>query len=341
MSRVGRYDDVKHEISRSRATWLVTGGAGFIGSHLVEALLALGQTVRVLDNFSTGKKANLFPSAHSEVVEGDLAHLGVCVEACKGVDYVLHQGALGSVPRSLADPLATHSANVDGTVNMLIAARDARVKRFVYASSSSVYGDHPALPKVEHEIGKPLSPYAASKLVDEIYARTFQDAYGIETIGLRYFNVFGARQDPEGPYAAVIPKWVAALLRGEPCTIHGDGETSRDFCYVANAVQANLLAALAPSSSTNEAYNVACGERTTLSALFAMVRDALVRTNPTVASRMQSEKPLFGPFRPGDVRHSLADISKAQTKLGYAPSHDVNTGLAEALAWYVANASSK
>ncbi len=333
-----RFDDVKSEIARTRATWLVTGGAGFIGSHLVETLLALDQEVRVLDNFETGFKRNLFAGA--ELVEGDLANADVCARACKGAQYVLHQGALGSVPRSLADPRASHRANVDGFVNALLAARDAGVKRFVYASSSSVYGDNPALPKVESELGKPLSPYAATKLVDEIYAKTFQDAYGIESVGLRYFNVFGARQDPGGPYAAVIPRWVASLLKGEPCTIYGDGETSRDFCFVANAVQANLLAARAPSSATNEAYNVACGERTTLTAIFARIRDGLatmpdvVQAQPTIAH----EKPLYGPFRPGDVRHSLADISKARAKLGYAPTHDVAAGLGEALRWYVDHA---
>jgi UDP-N-acetylglucosamine/UDP-N-acetylgalactosamine 4-epimerase len=335
-----RYDDVKSEIARmsGRATWLVTGGAGFIGSHLVETLLALGQSVRVLDNFATGSRRNLFDRA--ELVEGDLADADTCARACKGAHYVLHQGALGSVPRSLADPIASHRANVDGFLHILLAARDAGVRRFVYASSSSVYGDHEALPKVEGVIGKPLSPYATTKLVDEIYARTLQDAYGVETVGLRYFNVFGARQDPGGPYAAVIPRWVASLLRGEPCTIYGDGETSRDFCFVDNAVQANLLAAMAPSSSTNHVYNVACGERTTLSALFASIRDGLaampdvVRARPTLAH----EKPLYGPFRPGDVRHSLADIAKARAQLGYAPTHDVAAGLAQALTWYVANA---
>ena len=320
-----RIDDVKSEIAHGTRTWLVTGGAGFIGSHLTEALLGLGQRVRVLDNFSTGRRANLFPAA--ELVEGDLADPEVCRQACVGVDVVLHQGALGSVPRSLADPLGSHRANVDGFVNIALAARDAKVSRFVYASSSSVYGDHPALPKVESAIGTPLSPYAATKRIDEIYARAFQDAYGLEAIGLRYFNIFGARQDPNGAYAAVIPKWVQGLLRNEPCVIYGDGETSRDFCYVENAVQANLLSALAPSTSTNEVYNVACGERTTLATLFAIIRDGLGVTG----------EPTYGAFRAGDVRHSLADIGKAREKLGYAPTHDVHRGLAEALAWYRAN----
>ena len=323
-----RYDDVRREIAAHKRTWLVTGGAGFIGSHLVEHLQALGQTVRVLDNLATGKRSNV--PAGADFVDGDIVDAAACARACAGVDLVLHQAALGSVPRSLADPQASHRANVDGFVNVLLAARDAGVTRFVYASSSSVYGDHPALPKVESAIGKPLSPYAATKLVDEIYARAFQDAYGIECVGLRYFNVFGPRQDPDGPYAAVIPKWVAALLRGEPCTINGDGETSRDFCYVDNAVQANLLAAFAPASSTNEAYNVACGARTTLAALFALIRDGLAATRPGIAAAA----PAYAAFRPGDVRHSHADIAKARDQLGYAPTHDVARGLREALAWY-------
>ena len=327
-----RYDDVRGEIAQSRRTWLVTGGAGFIGSHLVEHLRSLGQRVRVVDNFATGNRKNI--AGDVELVEGDVADTAVCARACAGVDVVLHQAALGSVPRSLADPAATHKANVDGFLALALAARDAGVKRFVYASSSSVYGDEAALPKVEDKIGKPLSPYAATKRIDEIYARVLQDAYGIECVGLRYFNVFGPRQDPNGPYAAVIPKWVAALLAGAPCTIHGDGETSRDFCYVDNAVQANLLAAYAPSASTNEVYNVACGDRTTLASLFAMLRDGLAHTRPALAGAA----PVFGPFRAGDVRHSLADVSKARDRLGYAPTHDVKRGIDEALAWYVAHA---
>jgi UDP-N-acetylglucosamine 4-epimerase len=324
---VTRYDDVKDEIARAQRIWLVTGGAGFIGSHLVEALLALCQRVRVLDNFATGSRANLLAGA--ELVDADVADPAACAAACRDVDVVLHQAALGSVPRSLADPATTHRANVDGFVNMALAARDAKVKRFVYASSSSVYGDHQALPKVESVIGTPLSPYAATKLIDEVYARTFQNAFGIETVGLRYFNIFGARQDPAGPYAAVIPRWVTALVNKAPCVIYGDGETSRDFCHVKNAVQANLLAALAPSTSTNEVYNIACGERTTLTELFSMLRDSLGAIG----------EPVHAPPRVGDVRHSLADISKARAQLGYVPTHDVGQGLAEALPWYVARSS--
>ena len=327
-----RYDDVRGEIAREKRTWLVTGGAGFIGSHLVEHLVKLGQDVRVLDNLATGKRANVVHGAM--FLGGDIVDPAACAQACSGADYVLHQAALGSVPRSLADPLSTHRANVDGFVNMLLAARDAKVKRFVYASSSSVYGDHPDLPKVEDKIGKPLSPYAASKLVDEIYARAWQDAYGLECVGLRYFNVFGPRQDPNGPYAAVIPKWVAALLAREPCIIHGDGETSRDFCYVDNAVQANLLAAWAPSSSTNQAYNVACGARTTLLELFASLKAGLA-CHARAPAGLSSSQASFAPFRAGDVRHSLAHIGKARDQLGYAPTHDVAQGISVALAWYV------
>jgi UDP-N-acetylglucosamine 4-epimerase len=339
---MARIDELKRELMQAPRRWLVTGGAGFIGSHLVEELLRLGQEVRVLDNFATGKRANLddvrrrvgAAAASLELLEGDVADTATCQAAVRDVERVLHQAALGSVPRSLADPLASHRANVDGFVQLLTAARDARVARFIYASSSSVYGDHEALPKVEERIGRPLSPYAATKLVDEIYARVFQDAYGIETLGLRYFNVFGPRQDPQGPYAAVIPKWVDSLLRGAPCVINGDGETSRDFCAVQNAVQANLLAAMAPSEATGCAYNVAFGARTTLRELFGFLRDGLARERPGLSAA----EPSYGPFRAGDVRHSLADIGKARAALGYEPSHDVRAGLAEALPWYVAQA---
>jgi len=321
--------------------WLVTGSAGFIGSHLLETLLRLGQHVTSLDNFATGYRQNLEEvraavgeeawSRH-RFVEGDIADLEVCREASKGVQYVLHQAALGSVPRSLADPITTNAANVTGFLNMLVAARDAGVSRFVYAASSSTYGDSPTLPKVEDHIGRPLSPYAVTKYVNELYADVFSRAYGIETVGLRYFNVFGARQDPQGAYAAVIPRWVKALLHGEEVVINGDGETSRDFCYVANAVQANLLAALTDEkSAVNEVYNVAVGDRTTLNQLFAMLRDLLAQRRPAVADARAT----YGDFRPGDVRHSQADISKASRLLAYEPTHDVRAGLEEALAWYV------
>jgi UDP-N-acetylglucosamine 4-epimerase len=336
-----RYDEVKDELRKAPRRWLVTGGAGFIGSHLVEELLGLGQSVRVLDNLITGKRSNVDAvlaaagadaAARCTFVEGDIADAATAKRACDGVDLVLHQAALGSVPRSIADPRASHRANVDGFLEMLIAVREAGVKRFVYASSSSVYGDEPNLPKVEARTGRVLSPYAATKAVNELYAGVFQRTYGLECIGLRYFNVFGPRQDPDGPYAAVIPKWVKALLRREPCTIFGDGETSRDFCYVKNAVQANILSALAPATSSDAVYNVAYGARTTLTDLFGLLRDGLAPSHPSLAGL----QPAYADFRAGDVRHSLADIEAARTKLGYAPTHDVGRGIGEALAWYVA-----
>ena len=321
--------------------WLVTGCAGFIGSHLVETLLKLEQVVVGVDNFATGHRRNLnevrrlvTPEqwARFSFREADIRDLKACREACGGVDLVLHQAALGSVPRSLADPLATHGANVDGFLNMLVAARDAGVKRFVYAASSSTYGDHPDLPKREGVIGRPLSPYAVSKLVNELYADVFARCYGFASIGLRYFNVFGARQDPDGAYAAVIPCWTRALLLGEPVLIHGDGETSRDFCYVANAVQANLLAATSErDEAVNEVYNVAVNERTSLKQLFVALRAELAAIRPDLGD----VEPLYGDFRPGDVRHSQADIDKAARLLGYAPTHRVGDGLRAAMPWYV------
>lgn len=323
--------------------WCVTGAAGFIGSHLTQALLAGGQHVVALDDFSTGHRANLDDVRAQvgeeawrrfELVEGDLRDLGACREAVDCAEVVLHQAALGSVPRSIHDPLTTHAVNVDGTVNLLLAARDAGARRVVYASSSSVYGDHPGLPKVEAEIGTPLSPYAVSKRTGELYARTVQDHYGLETVGLRYFNVFGPRQDPNGAYAAVIPKWIGQLLEGQTPTIHGDGETSRDFCYVANVVQANLRAATGPSEATGTVYNVAVGERTTLRELYALIADGLRDTRPEAAPG----DPSFGPFRAGDVRHSLADTSAIETALGYAPTHTAREGLRETVAWYAARA---
>ncbi len=329
------YDLLSTELQRQPRVWLVTGAGGFIGSNLVERLLALNQTVVALDNFETGHRRNLAevqslvtPAqwARFRLCEGDIRRLEDCQRACAGVDYVLHQAALGSVPRSLAEPLRSHATNVDGFIQMLVAARDAKVKRFVYASSSSVYGDHPALPKVEAQIGRPLSPYAATKLMNEIYADVFHRAYGLSVTGLRYFNVFGPRQDPEGAYAAVIPKWFAALMRGEEVVINGDGETSRDFCFIANVVQANLLAATAmPEKSAARVYNVACGDRTTLLELFHELREI---TDAKMA------KPVFRPERAGDVRHSLADISAAARELGYTPTHRLSAGLQAAKKWY-------
>jgi UDP-N-acetylglucosamine 4-epimerase len=328
---------------RSRR-WLVTGSAGFIGSHLIEALLRAGQEVVSLDNFATGHRHNLDEVrrevgeaawARHRFIAGDIADPATCQSACQGVEIVLHQAALGSVPRSINDPLTTHRANATGFLNMLVAARDAGAQRFVYAASSSTYGDSPTLPKVEDVIGRPLSPYAVTKYLNELYADVFGRCYGLATVGLRYFNVFGPRQDPDGAYAAVIPRWVAAMLRGETCVINGDGDTSRDFCYVANAVQANLRAALAPSADAmGQVYNVAVGDRTTLNQLHDLLRERLVALRPG----LDVAAPQHADFRPGDVRHSLADIDKARRLMGYAPSHDVRRGLDEAVGWYVADA---
>jgi len=322
--------------------WLVTGSAGFIGSHLVQRLLELDQSVVGLDNFATGHRRNLDDVcarvgaerwARHRFIEADIRDAGACRLACRGVDVVLHQAALGSVPRSIADPAATHGSNVDGFLNVLIAARDADVRRFVYATSSSVYGDQPALPKVEDAIGRPLSPYAVTKLVGELYAEVFARCYGMQAIGLRYFNVFGARQDPEGAYAAVIPRWVRAMIAGEPVVINGDGETSRDFCYIDNAVQANLLAAMTDDpAAIGQVYNVAVDERTSLNQLFHLLRDAVAARLPRVAAL----RPVHGDFRPGDVRHSQADIGKARRLLGYAPTHRLSDGIDAAIAWYLA-----
>lgn len=324
--------------------WLVTGSAGFIGSHLLETLLKGGQQVTSLDNFATGHRRNLDEVraavgegawARHRFIEGDIADPATCEAACQGVQLVLHQAALGSVPRSIADPLNTHRANATGFLNMLVAAKGAGVQRFVYAASSSTYGDSPTLPKVEDKIGRPLSPYAVTKYLNELYADVFGRCYGLQAVGLRYFNVFGPRQDPNGAYAAVIPRWVAAMLQGQACTINGDGETSRDFCYVANAVQANLRAALAQApEAAGQVYNVAVGQRTTLVELHQLIGQALQGPRPGLAVAA----PTFAGFRAGDVRHSLADVSKAERLLGYAPTHDVRAGLAAAVGWYVANA---
>ncbi|WP_341274823.1 SDR family oxidoreductase [Rhodocyclus gracilis] len=324
--------------------WLVTGVAGFIGSNLLETLLRLDQRVVGLDNFATGHQRNLdevrsllTPEQWTrfEFIHGDVCRIDDCRRAVapagQAVDYVLHQAALGSVPRSIADPVATNQANVAGFLNMLVAARDAGVKGFVYAASSSTYGDHPALPKVEDVIGKPLSPYAVTKLVNELYAEVFARCYGFETVGLRYFNVFGPRQDPNGAYAAVIPRWVSSMIQGEAVFINGDGETSRDFCFVANAVQANLLAATTTDAAArNQVYNVAVGERTSLNELYAHIRDVLAERIPS----LRDVRPEHRDFRVGDVRHSLADIDKAKRLLGYTPTHHVQEGLHVAMDWY-------
>src|SRR5690554_258926 len=318
--------------------WLVTGCAGFIGSNLVEALLKAGQEVVGLDNFSTGHQHNLDEVAGQvgedawkrfRFIEGDIRNQEVCHGAAEGVDHILHQAALGSVPRSLEDPVTTDEVNIGGFLRMLVAARDAKVKSFVYAASSSTYGDHPGLPKVEDLIGKPLSPYAVTKYVNELYADVFARAYGTPSVGLRYFNVFGRRQDPEGAYAAVIPRWIAAMIRGDEVVINGDGETSRDFCYIENVVQANILAALAGPDGMNQVYNVAYGGRTTLNQLFEYLAETL-REHGVAYDR----PPRHGDFRAGDVRHSQADVGKARSLLGYDPQFDIRAGLKAAMPWY-------
>ncbi len=326
-------------LPRQGARWLVTGAAGFIGSNLVETLLRGGQSVVGLDNFATGHQRNLDElkrldpdgfGARFTMIRGDIRDPDTCAAAVDGADYVLHQAALGSVPRSLADPITTHAVNVTGFLNMLDAARQAGVKRFVYAASSSTYGDSPELPKREERIGAPLSPYAVTKLADELYASVYARSYGFKATGLRYFNVFGPRQDPDGAYAAVIPKWTAAMIVGDPVTINGDGSTSRDFCYVANAVQANIRAALAADEAQGEVYNVAVGGRTSLTELFALIRDGLARHQVHYGL-----EPRMADFRPGDVAHSQAAIDKAARLLGYRPSHSVEQGIDEALPWYL------
>lgn len=334
------YQSVLDQLRKDPRTWLVTGVAGFIGSNLLETLLRLDQRVVGLDNFATGLERNLeeiralvTPEqwARFTFYTGDIRKQDDCARACEGVDYVLHQAALGSVPRSLADPVTTNSANIDGFLNMLVAARDAKVKSFTYAASSSTYGDHPALPKVEDRIGKPLSPYAVTKLVNELYADVFARNYGFETIGLRYFNVFGRRQNPDSAYAAVVPKWASSMIKGEEVFINGDGETSRDFTYVENAVQANLLAAVASApGARNQVYNVAVGGRTTLNDLFQALRAAL-----TEQGVRYPHDAVYRDFRPGDVRHSQASITKANSLLGYSPAYDIRAGIAEAMPWYL------
>lgn len=334
-----QYQRTLAQLPQSPKTWLITGVAGFIGSNLLETLLKADQKVVGLDNFATGHVRNLdevktLVTAQQwqnfRFIEGDIRSLPDCQGACLGVDYVLHQAALGSVPRSIEDPIATNAANISGFLNMLVAARDAGVKRFVYAASSSTYGDHPGLPKVEDAIGKPLSPYAVTKYVNELYADVFSRAYGFHSIGLRYFNVFGPRQDPDGAYAAVIPKWAAAMIAGDEVFINGDGETSRDFCFVANAVQANILAATKADLEESTVCNVAVGDRTTLNQLFAGIRAQLA------SNGIEYSKPAnYRDFRAGDVRHSQADISRAQHLLGYQPSHALDAGLAVAMPWYI------
>ena len=336
------YTALRETMRAKPSRWLITGVAGFIGSNLLEHLLNLGQSVIGLDNFLTGYQKNLDMVRDAvgleawsrfHFIEGDIRDLDTCRQACEGVNHVLHEAALGSVPRSIDDPILSNSCNITGFLNMLVAARDAAVESFVYAASSSTYGDSPELPKVEDKIGRPLSPYAVTKYVDELYADVFARCYGFTTVGLRYFNVFGQRQDPFGAYAAVIPQWFASLLRDETVYVNGDGETSRDFCYIDNVVQANLLASFAPAEGRDKVYNVAFGQRTTLNELFTLIRDEVARHKAGAASAQAVHRD----FRAGDVRHSLADISRAQGLLGYAPAIDVRQGLRLAGDWYAAN----
>lgn len=337
-----KYQQLQTHLKANTSTWLITGVAGFVGSNLLETLLKLNQRVIGLDNFVTGYQHNLDEVQslltdkqwnNFSFIEGDITIQDTCHKACNGVDYVLHQAALGSVPRSIEDPVTTNQANINGFLNMLMAARDAKVKRFVYAASSSTYGDHPDLPKVEDKIGKPLSPYAVTKVVNELYADVFAKTYNFKTIGLRYFNIFGKRQDPNGAYAAVIPKWVDALLKGDDVFINGDGETSRDFCYIDNAVQVNLLAATVTNEAvTNQVYNVAVGERTTLNQLYKLIKRDLA-----THCKLPDSNLIYRDFRAGDVRHSLADISKAKELLGYQPSLHIGEGLKKTMGWYVKN----
>ena len=340
-----KYEELQEHLKSSQNTWLVTGVAGFVGSNLLERLLILNQKVVGLDNFDTGHQHNIDQAIEDaekatgkelngnfSFINGDIRKIEDCKRACDGVDYVLHQAALGSVPRSIEDPINTNRANIDGFLNMLVSSKDAKVKRFVYAASSSTYGDHPDLPKVEDKIGNPLSPYAVTKVVNELYASVFAKTYGFKTIGLRYFNIFGKRQDPNGAYAAVIPKWVAAILNKEDVFINGDGETSRDFCYIDNTVQMNLLAATTDNNDAiDQVYNVALNDRTSLNKLYQMIEDRLIQRT----KGLEKKEPIYRDFRAGDVRHSQANIGKAQELLNYQPKYTISEGMDEVIDWYV------
>lgn len=336
---MSKYQQIKNKLQESPKTWLVTGVAGFIGSNLLETLLKLNQKVVGLDNFATGHQRNLDEVqglvtseqwTNFTFIEGDIRNYEDCQQAVNGVDYVLHQAALGSVPRSIADPITTNAANISGFINMLTAAKEEQVKSFTYAASSSTYGDHPALPKVEENIGNPLSPYAVTKYVNELYANVFARTYGFKSIGLRYFNVFGPRQDPNGAYAAVIPKWTAAMIKGEEVFINGDGETSRDFCFIDNTVQMNILAATANENAKNEVYNVALGDRTTLNSLHSAIAEALTNNGAVI-----TKAPVYRDFRAGDVRHSQANINKAKQRLGYDGTIRILDGINRSMPWYM------
>jgi UDP-N-acetylglucosamine 4-epimerase len=344
-TKLSSYDTLLRRLKNEQHTWLITGVAGFIGSNLLEVLLKLDQNVIGLDNFSTGYQHNLddvkslVNSAQWErfqFIKGDIRNFQDCLIACDGVDYVLHEAALGSVPRSIADPLATNEVNISGFLNMLVASRDKKVKRLIYAASSSTYGDHADLPKIEDRIGKPLSPYAVTKLVNELYAEVFAKTYGVELIGLRYFNVFGPRQNPNGAYAAVIPTWITKILADQSIYINGDGETSRDFCFIANAVQANLLASMSQNPlAVNQVFNVAVGEQNTLKKLFELLRDTF-----KAHSIEYGNEPIFQEFRSGDVRHSLADITKGRNLLSYAPTFTLTQGISQLVPWWLSHANS-
>ena len=342
-----KYEQLQEQLKDNQNTWLVTGVAGFIGSNLLEKLLILNQKVVGLDNFDTGHQHNIDQaiqdakkltgkdlSDNFKFINGDIRDISDCKEACRGIDYVLHQAALGSVPRSIEDPINTNRANIDGFLNMLVASKDAKVKRFVYAASSSTYGDHPDLPKVEDKIGNPLSPYAVTKAVNELYANVFAKTYGFKTIGLRYFNIFGKRQDPNGPYAAVIPKWVAAILKKEDVYINGDGETSRDFCYIGNTVQMNLLAATTDNDeATDQVYNVALNDRTSLNKLYQLIEERLIQRS----KGLEKKEPVYRDFRAGDVKHSQANIDKAKILLNYQPTYVIAKGMDETIDWYLSS----
>ena len=342
---MNKYEELKEHLNKNQKTWLITGVAGFIGSNLLEKLLILNQKVVGLDNFETGYQYNIDQalqdaniissrdqSSNFNFINGDIRNLKDCEQACDGVDYVLHQAALGSVPRSIEDPLATNEANINGFLNILIASKNKKVKRFVYAASSSSYGDNTDLPKIEHMIGNPLSPYAVTKLVNELYANVFAKNFNFKTIGLRYFNVFGKRQDPDGAYAAVIPKWVASILNNKEVYINGDGETSRDFCYIENAVQANILAAMTTNQEAiDQVYNVALNQRTSLNELYKLIEDKIIER----VDGLEQKEPIYRDFRAGDVRHSQASIDKAKKLLDYQPEFKVSEGLNEAIDWYI------
>ena len=341
---MNKYSEIKEYLKNNQSSWLITGVAGFIGSNLLEELLNLNQKVVGVDNFETGYQRNIDAAISDStndnaatlftLIEGDIRDFDTCKKACNDVNYVLHQAALGSVPRSIDNPVNTNSVNIDGYLNMLVAAKEAKVRRFVYAASSSTYGDHPDLPKVEYKIGNPLSPYAVTKLVNELYADVFSKTYGFNTIGLRYFNIFGKRQDPNGAYAAVIPKWVSAIMNSQEVFINGDGETSRDFCYIENTVQMNILAATTDNdNATNQVYNVALGDRTSLNDLYGLIQKELISLSP----HLKEIKPTYVDYRAGDVRHSQADMYKAKSLLGYNPEFRINKGLKKSMAWYVNN----